>query len=83
VIEDSKPVTLQGFYKLFYSRMINSLCQLAPLLNNLYCPCPGPVGPDMFEFLFEDHHRIDDFVQLEQLFEVNSIFRLSNIPPFF
>ena len=83
VIEDPIPVTPQGFGKLFHLRMVNSLCQQTPFLYGLLCPCPGPVGPDVFEFLFEDHHRINGFVQLEQLFEVFSFFRLSDIPPIF
>jgi hypothetical protein len=83
VIEDSTPVAQQGLGKLFNSWMVNGLGQQTPFLYGFLCPCPGPVGPDVFEFVFEDHHRIDDLVQLEQLFEVLSIFRLSDIPPIF
>jgi len=88
MIQDSIPITpqglgKQGFGKLFHLRMVNSLCQQTPFLYGLLWPCPGPVGPDVFEFLFEDHHRINGFVQLEQLFEVYSFFRLSDIPPIF
>ena len=83
VIEDSIPVALQGLSKLFNRWMVDGLCQRTPLLNGFLCPCLGPVGPDVFEFLFEDHHRIDSFVQLEQLFEVLSVFRFSDIPPVF
>jgi len=67
VIEDSKPVTLQGLGKLFDLRMVNSLRQQTPFLYGLLCPCPGPAGPDVFEFVLEDHHCIDDFVQLGTL----------------
>jgi len=83
VIEDPIPVTPQGFGKLFHLRMVNSVCQQTPFLYGLLCPCPGPVGPDVFEFLFEDHHRINGFVQLEQLFEVFSFFRLTDLAPIF
>jgi hypothetical protein len=83
VIEDPIVVTPQGLGKLFHLRMVNSLCQHTPLLNGFLCPCPGSVGPDVFEFLFKNHYRIDDLVQLEQLFEVFSIFRLSDIPSIF
>lgn len=83
VIQDSILVTPQGLNKLFDSRMVNDLCQQTPLLNGLLCPCSGPVGSDIFEFVFKDHHRIDDFVQLEQLFEVFSVFRFTDIPPVF
>ena len=83
VIEDSISVTQQGLSKLFNSRMINGLCQQTPLLDGLLCPCPGPIGPDVFEFVLEDHHRIDDFVQLEQFFEVLSIFWFADLAPGF
>ena len=73
VTQDPITIAQQAFSKLCHLRMVNGLCQQTPLLNGLLCPCPGPVGPDVFEFLFEDHHRIDDFVQLEQLFQVLSI----------
>jgi len=83
VIQDSVLVTPQGFGKLSHLLVIDGLCQKTPHLNGLLCPCPGSVGPDVFEFVFEDHHRIDGFVQLEQLFEVFSFFRFSDIPPIF
>jgi len=33
----------------------------------------------VFELVLEDHHRINGFVQLEQLFEMFSVFRFSDI----
>ena len=83
MIQDSIPVTPQGLNKLLHSRVINSLCQRTPFLNGILSPCPGSVSPDMFEFVLEDQHRIDNFVQLEQLFQVLSVFRLSDILPVF
>ena len=83
VIQDSIPVTPQGLSKLFHSRMVHTLCQRTPFLNRFLGLCPGSVGPDVFEFVFEDQHRIDDFVQPEQLFQVLPIFRLADIHPVF
>lgn len=83
VIKDPILVTPQSLSKLFHRRMIHTLCQHTPFLNGLLGPCPGSVRPDVFEFVFEDQHRIDDCVQLEQLFQVLPIFRLTDIPPVF
>jgi len=83
MIEDPIPITPQGLGKLFNRWMVDGLCQQTPFLYGLLCPSPGPVGPEVFEFVLEDHHHINGFVQLEQLFEMFSIFRLSDIPPIF
>jgi len=83
VIEDPIPVTQQGLGKLSHRWMINCVCQPTPFLNGFLSPCPGSVGPDVFKFILKDHHRIDDFVQLEQLFEVLSIFWFADLAPVF
>jgi len=51
MIEDPIPVTPQGLGKLFHLWMINSLCQQTPFLYGLLCPCAGPVGPGVFEYV--------------------------------
>jgi len=83
VIQDPIPVTPQSLSKLTHRWMINCVCQPTPFLNGFLSPCAGPVGPDVFEFVLEDQHRINDFVQLEQLFQVLPLFRLSDIPAVF
>jgi len=83
VIQDPIPVTPQSLSKLSYRWMIDCVCQPTPFLNGFLSPCAGPIGPDVFEFVLEDHHCIDDFVQLEQFFQVLPHFRLADIPAVF
>ena len=81
VIQDSIPVAAQGFGKFTHGRMPHSPSQSTPLRNGFICPCPGSIRPDMFEFIFEDQDRIDDFVQAQELFQVLSIFKSTDVAP--
>jgi hypothetical protein len=81
VIQDSVPVATQGFGKLDHIRMLQGSSQGTPFLQGLLGPGPGSVGPDVFEFVFEDQNRIDDFVQAEELFQVLTIFKSADIGP--
>ncbi len=83
VIQDPIPVAQQSLSKLSHRGMINCLGQPTPFLDGLLGPCARSVAPDVFEFVFEDHHRIDDFIQLEKLFQVLSLFSLADIPTVF
>ena len=40
--------------------------QLAPLIQGLCSPGPGPIGPDVFELFLENEHRVDDLVYFKQ-----------------
>lgn len=62
VIQDSMPIALDGFGELSHCRMIRCLGRSTPLINCFICPCLGPVGPGMFEFVFEDQDRVNDLV---------------------
>jgi len=81
VIQDSVPVATQGFGKLDHIRMLYGSGQGTPFLQGLLGPGPGSVGPDVFQFVFEDQNHIDDFVQAEELFQVLTIFKSPDIGP--
>ena len=81
VIQDSIPVAVQGFSKLSHGRMVHRTGQSTPLRNGFICPCPGSIGPDMFEFIFEDEDHIDDFVQAQEFFQVPPIFKSTDVAP--
>jgi len=81
VIQDSMPVTAQGFCKFFHCRMVHGPSQGTPVRNDFIRPCPGSVRPEVLEFIFEDQGCIDDFVQVRQLFQVVPIFRSADVGP--
>jgi len=67
VIQNSIAVALQGCGEPSYRGMIHRLGQTTPFIDGFIGPCPGPAGPDMFEFVFEDQDRVHDLVQAEKL----------------
>lgn len=81
VIQDSIPVARQGFGKLFHCWIVHSPSQGTPFINGFICPCPGSIRPDVFEFVFEDQDRIDDFVQAQEFFQVLPIFKSTDVSP--
>jgi len=83
VIEDTISVATQGLDKLRHLRIVHSLSQSTPFIDGFISPCPGLINPDMFEFVFQDQDRIDDFVQLEQFFQMLPIFRPPDKRPVF
>jgi len=83
VIQDSMPVAPQGFGKLFHCRMVHRPGQRTPLLEGFLRPCPGSVRPEVFEFVFENHGRTDDFVQPQEFLQVLSIFCSPDVGPVF
>jgi len=83
VIEDTISVATQGLGELRHLRIVHSLSQSTPFIDGFISPCPGSINPDMFEFVFQDQDRIDEFVQLEQFFQMLPIFRPPDISPVF
>lgn len=55
--------------------------QHPPFLNSFLRPWAGWVRPDIFEFVFENHDRIDDFVQTQKFFQVRPIFDSPDVGP--
>ena len=83
VIEDSVPIAFKGFGKrgdIFVSYRAG---QSAPLINGLVGPGSRFVGPDMFEFFFENINRADGFVQFQELLQVLSVSKSSDVRPVF
>jgi len=68
MIQNSIAIVLQGFCELSHRGMIHRLGQSTPFIDRFICPCPGSVGPDVFELVFEDQDRVDDFIQAQELF---------------
>jgi hypothetical protein len=83
VIEDSVPVTFKGFGKLGDCRVSYRTGESAPLIDGLVGPCSRCIGPEVFEFLFEDHDDTDGFVQFQELLKMLSVSESSDVGPIF
>lgn len=83
VIEDSVPIPFEGFGKLGDRWVSNCTGQGTPLINGLVGPGSRFVGPDMFEFLFENINRANRFVQCQELLQVLSVSESSDVRPVF
>jgi hypothetical protein len=83
VIQNSITVVFKGFSKLADCWVFDSPGQGTPFIQSLPGPGAGPVAPEVFEFILEDKHRIDDFVQLKQFFQMLPLFGSVDIPSVF
>ena len=66
MVQDSITIAIQGLGKLRDCSLAEGSSQSAPLIQGFMGPGPGSIGPDMFELIFEDHHGVNDFVELQK-----------------
>jgi hypothetical protein len=83
VIEDPVSVTFNGFGKLGDCRVSYRTGEGAPLIDGLVGPCSRCIGPEVFEFLLEDHDDTNGFVQFQELLQMLSVSESSDVGPIF
>ena len=74
VAGDPVPVTFKGAGKLGDRWVSHRAGQGIPLINSLVGSDSRSVGPDVFEFLHENHDCVDGFVKFQELFQMLSVF---------
>ena len=79
VVENPIPVAFKGVGKLGDSFVSDSAGQSAPLIDSLVGPGPRPIRPDVFEFFFENHDRVDGFVQFQEFLQMHSVLASSDV----
>jgi len=83
MMQDYIAVVFKSLSKLADYPVVYDPGEGSPFLHSLLTPGAGPVAPEMFEFVLEDEHCIDDFAKAQQFLHTLPLFGPIDIPRFF